>query len=199
MMAPPWDMIGVATGAVRRALGRLWGRDVMLYTGGVSFYAMLAGFPALAIVVSLYSVLSTPAEAAREAQALASLLPQSTHALFADELQRLAQAPISAVSTQGGLAALVSLYAAHRGVKALLAGLSFIHDDADAHSFVRFNVIALLVFLAGLLLILVTSTAFLIVRLLVTVLDPGAVHRTGWMFNEWIWSSLGLSLGLTLI
>jgi membrane protein len=198
-MAHVLGMIGAAAGLIRRALGRLWGRDVMLYTGGVSFYAMLAGFPVLAIVVSLYSLLSTPEEAARQAQVLAALLPPSAQALFADELQRLAHAPVSAVSIQGGLAVLVSLYAALRGVKALLAGLSFIHDDAEAHGFVRFNVIALLVFLAGLLLILVTSIAFLIVRLLVTVLDPGATHQTGWIFNEWIWSSLGLSLGLTLI
>ena len=192
-------MARLALGAVRRALGRLWGRDVMLYTGGVSFYAMLAGFPALAILVSVYSILSTPEQAARQAETLALLLPDSARLLFSDELQRLALTPLSAVSTQGGLAALVGLYAAHRGVKALIAGLTFIHDEDGAHSFVRINLIALLVFLAGLILILVTSTAFLIVRILVKALDPGAVHLGLWMFHEWAWSSLGVSLGLTLI
>ena len=57
-------------GLARRAFGRLLGRDVMLYTGGVSFYAMLAGAPALAILVSVYSLLSTPDIAARHVQAL---------------------------------------------------------------------------------------------------------------------------------
>ncbi|MDB5460305.1 MAG: ribonuclease [Caulobacteraceae bacterium] len=199
LAASPWALLRAALGAIRRALARLWGRDVMLYTGGVSFYAMLAGFPALAILVSLYSLLSTPEVAARQAEALAVLLPTSAHALFAEELQRLAHTPLSVVSTQGGLAVLISLYAAHRGVKALIAGLSFIHDDEGAHSFVQINLMALIVFLAGLGLILFTSTAFLIVRILVTALDPGAIHQTGWIFNEWIWSSLGVSLGLTLI
>jgi membrane protein len=192
-------MARVALGAIRRALGRLWGRDVMLYTGGVSFYAMLAGFPALAILVSVYSILSTPEQAARQAESLALLLPDSARLLFSDELQRLALTPLSAVSTQGGLAALVGLYAAHRGVKALIAGLTFIHDEDGAHSFVKINLIALLVFLSGLVLILVTSTAFLIVRILVKALDPGAMHLRLWVFHEWIWSSLGVSLGLTLI
>lgn len=186
-------------GAVRRALGRLWGRDVMLYTGGVSFYAMLAGFPALAILVSLYSLLSTPAQAARQAEALAAVLPDSAQSLFADELQRLALTPLSAVSIQGGLAVLICLYAAHRAVKALIAGLTFIHDGEGAYSFVQINLIALLVFLAGLVLILVTSTAFLLVRILVRALDPSAVHLGLRVFHEWTWSIVGVSLGLTLI
>jgi membrane protein len=195
----PWALVRVGLGAIRRALGRLLGRDVMLYTGGVSFYAMLAGFPALAILVSLYSVLSTPDEAARQAAALAVMLPASAQALFSDELQRLARTPLSAVGTQSGLAMLVGLYAAHRGVKALVAGLTFINDDEGAHSFVKINLIALLVFLAGLLLILVTSTAFLIVRILVLTVDPDAIHHGLWLFNGWVWSSLGVTLGLCLI
>ena len=190
-------LILAGLGVVRRALGRLWGRDVMLYTGGVSFYAMLAGFPALAILVSVYSLLSTPEEAARQAAALAMLLPQSAQTLFSDELQRLARTPLSAVGAQGGLAVLISVYAAHRGVKALIAGLTFIHDDEGAHGFVKINLIALLVFMAGLLLILVTSTAFLIVRILVVALDPGAGSL--WIFNPWIWSGVGVGAGLTLI
>ena len=195
----PLALARIALGAIRRALGRLWGRDVMLYTGGVSFYAMLAGFPALAILVSLYSLLSTPERAARQAETLALLLPESARTLFAEELTRLAMTPLSAVSVQGGLAVLISLYAAHRGVKALIAGLTFIHDDEGAHSFVKINLIALLVFLAGLAMIFVTSTAFLIVRILVRALNPGATHLGLWVFHQWAWSSVGVSLGLTLI
>ena len=36
-----------------RAFTRSWGRDVMLYTGGVSFFALLAVFPAIAILIGL--------------------------------------------------------------------------------------------------------------------------------------------------
>ena len=101
-------------GIVRRALGRLWGRDVMLYTGGVSFYAMLAGAPGLAILVSIYSLVSTPELAARQAQTLALLLPDTAQSLFSDELQRLARAPPTLVGAQGLVAIVISVYAAPR-------------------------------------------------------------------------------------
>jgi membrane protein len=186
-------------GVIRRALGRLWGRDVMLYTGGVSFYAVLAGAPGLAILVSIYSLLSTPEAAERQAENLALLLPDSAQELFADELQRLAHAPLTMVGTQGVLAIAISLYAAHRGVKALVSGLEFINEDAGNHSFLQFNLRALLVFMAGLALILVSSTAFLAVRLVVTTVDPGVSMQAGWVVGQWLWAAAGLTAGLSLM
>lgn len=186
-------------GVLRRALGRLWGRDVMLYTGGVSFYAMLAGAPGLAILVSVYSLLSTPDVAARQAESLALLLPDSAQQLFADELQRLARAPLTIVGAQGALAALVSVYAAHRGVKALIAGLEFINEDAESHSFLQFNLRALMVFLAGMALLLISSTGFLAVRVVISALDPAVAMQGGWVVGQWLWAGAGLTAGLTLM
>jgi membrane protein len=186
-------------GIVRRAFGRLWGRDVMLYTGGVSFYAIMAGAPGLAILVSIYSLLSTPEAAERQAEALALLLPDSAQQLFSDELQRLAHAPLTIVGAQGLLAIVISLYAAHRGVKALIAGLEFINEDAESRSFLEFNLRALMVFLAGLALILISSVGFLVVRVVLSALDPGVAMRNGWLVGQWLWAGAGLTLGLTLM
>jgi membrane protein len=190
---------GLGLGVLRRALARLWGRDVMLYTGGVSFYALLAGFPGLAILVSLYSLLFTLAQAARHAERLALLLPDSAQMLFSDQLQRLARAPMTLVGAQGVLALLISLYAAHRGVKALIAGLSFINAEEDDRSFVQINLTALLVFLAGLALLLVSSTGFLLVRIAVIALDPEVAGKGRWIVGQWLWAFGGLTLGLSLI
>ena len=43
-------------GLAVRAFARSWGRDVMLYTGGVSFFALLAVFPAIAILIGFYKL-----------------------------------------------------------------------------------------------------------------------------------------------
>jgi membrane protein len=186
-------------GVIRRAFGRLWGRDVMLYTGGVSFYAILAGAPGLAILVSIYSLLSTPDVAARQAANLALLLPDTAQQLFADELQRLAHAPLTIVGVQGAVAIVVAVYAAHRGVKALIAGLSFINEDSESHSFLEFNLMALTVFLAGLALLLISSTGFLVVRLVLSALAPRVGEQAGWVVGQWLWAGGGLVAGLTLM
>jgi membrane protein len=171
----------------------------MLYVGGVSFFALLAVFPALAILLGVYSLLLTPAAAAMQADAFAQLLPPGAHALFQNELLRLARAPIRMVSTQSGAALLVGLYAAHRGFKALIAGLSFIHDEVKPRGFVGFNVIAFVALLAAFALLGLLSGLFLAVRLAATTLHLTPLKHSAWWASEWTWASLGLTLGLTLI
>jgi membrane protein len=180
-----------------RALTRLWGRDVMLYTGGVSFFALLAVFPAVAIMLGLYSLLLTPEQALVQADAFAQILPPEALTLFQGELLRLAHAPIRVVSVQSFLALVVGIYAAHRGFKALIAGLSFIHDEDKPRGFVSFNVMAFFTLIAAFALLTVISGLFLALRLLRA--DLHMPLHLGVFFNEWTWASIGLTVGLTLI
>jgi membrane protein len=182
-----------------RSLQRLWGRDVMLYTGGVSFFALLATFPALAILIGVYSLLLTPAEALAQADVFSQLLPPGAHALFQDELLRLAHAPIRAVSAQSAAALIIGIYAAHRGFKALIAGLSFIHDEDEPRSFLGFNLLALATLVAAFALLGILSGIFLAVRVLGATVHIEPLKGVSWFYSEWTWASIGLSLGLTLV
>lgn len=182
-----------------RALTRLWGRDVMLYTGGVSFFALLAIFPALAILVSLYGLLADPGEAARLGQALSSLVPGAARPVLQSELLRLVSASHAAMSAQSGLALIVGVYAAHRGFKALLAGLSFIHDEDEPHGFVGFNLLALAVLIATFAALAVISSTFFGLRILGSAFALRPLRGVSWLFSEWTWASASLSLGLAFI
>ena len=182
-----------------KSLARLWGRNVMLYTGGVSFFALLAAFPAVAILIGVYSLLLTPAAAMAQADAFAQLMPPGAHALFQSELLRLAHAPIRIVSVQSGVALLIGIYAAHRGFKALIAGLSFIHGEDEPRGFLGFNLLALVALVAAFALMGVLSGIFLAVRVMGATIPINPLRGIPWFYSEWTWASIGLSLGLTLI
>ncbi|HEY8571418.1 YihY/virulence factor BrkB family protein [Phenylobacterium sp.] len=182
-----------------RSLIRLWGRDVMLYNGGVSFFVMLAIFPALAIAMGLYSLLADPARTAEQGAWLARLMPDATRLVFESELIRLAHAPRDAISMQSGLALLIGGYAAHRGFKALLAGLSFIHDEDQPRGFVGFNLLALAVLIATFAALGVLSTVFFSFRILGETFELRPLRGVIWLFSEWTWASAGLTLGMALI
>jgi membrane protein len=187
--------------AVLRVAGRSWrrtqNRSAALYVGGVCFYALLAIFPALAIMIGLYSIMFTPEQAAAQGVAFSRLMPEGPQAIFQAELTRLAHAPIKVVSAQSAVALAVAFYAAHRGVKALLAGLSLIHDEARPRGIVGFNVLAFAVAVAGFALVVLISSAFLAVRVAISAFGlPLRMHS--WIFSEWTWASIGLIVGLTL-
>ena len=202
LRAAHWDplyWLRVSLLTLGRALTRLWGRDVMLYTGGVSFFSLLAIFPALAILITLYSLLSDPAQAAREGEILAHVIPIGARGIVQAELMRLAHAPHVAMTTQGAFALLVGLYAAHRGFKAMLAGLSFIHDEDEPMGFVGFNLMALVVLVATFALLGLTSAVFFGLRVMGSAFELRPLRGVSWLYSEWTWSSALLTLGMSLI
>lgn len=197
-----WDpihWIRLALLVTGRALRRLWGRDVMLYVGGVSFFAMLAVFPALSIGIGVYSLLADPGEVAHQAEAMARLLPAGAQTLFQGELERLAQAPFQAVSAQSGVALVIGGYAAHRGFKALLAGLSFIHDEDTQRGFFSFNLLALAVLIAAFVMMAFFSAIFFYFRFIGAAFGLRPLAGVSWLYSEWVWASFGLTVAMSLI
>ncbi|WP_240609547.1 YihY/virulence factor BrkB family protein [Phenylobacterium deserti] len=192
-----WLRIGLQI--LGRSLTRLWGRDVMLYTGGASFFVMLAIFPALAILIAVYSLVADPARATLEGEALARLMPVGAREIFRNELLRLAETPYRALSTQSGLAAVIGMYAAHRGFKALLAGLSFIHDEDEPRGFLGFNLMALGVLIATFAGLALVSTAFFSLRVMGEAFNLRPLRGASWLYSEWTWASASMVLGLACI
>ena len=160
------SLLRAAAVLARRSFMRIWGRDCMLYTGGVSFFALLAVFPAITILVGLFSLLAPNAQVQGVAAVLIDIMPTQAQELVQSELGRLAAAPRTAMSVQSVVALSIGVYAAHRGFKALLAGLSFIYEEDRPRGFVQFNVLALFVAVGAFALLASASGAFLAVRIL---------------------------------
>lgn len=189
--------------AVAKVVGRAWhrsqNRHSAVYVGGVSFYALLAVFPAFALLIGVYSLLFTPQEAELQAEAFAHLMPAGPERLLQNEMSRLALDSMHVISVQSALAAGIGLYASLRGVKALLAGLQFIHDEENPRGFVGFNLLALFVAIGGFSLMALISATFLAVRVMASTFDVRPFSGIYWLFSEWTWASIGLVLGLTLV
>lgn len=173
----------------------------MLYTGGVSFFALLAVFPAIAILIGFYKAVMTIGQVSEQAAALADVMPHAARGIFLAEIDRLANASARTVSAQSAFALIIGAYAAHRGFKALLAGLNLIHDETDPHGFVKFNLLAAFVAVIAFALFTVVSGAVVTSRLLshastVTAEVGGQGLR---LPLDNLWPALGLVLGLTFL
>ena len=183
-----------------KAFARSWGRDVMLYTGGVSFFALLAVFPAIAILIGFYKAVLSISQVAEQAAALADVMPYAARSIFLTEIDRLANASARTVSAQSAFALIIGGYAAHRGFKALLAGLNLIHDETEPHGFLKFNLLAFFVALFAFALFTVVSGAVVTSRLLRHA-EPGEAAAGGGMGLALVdlWPALGLAVGLTML
>ncbi|WP_292091198.1 YihY/virulence factor BrkB family protein [Brevundimonas sp.] len=173
----------------------------MLYTGGVSFFALLAVFPAIAILIGFYKAVMTIGQVSEQAAALADVMPHAARGIFLAEIDRLANASARTVSAQSAFALIIGAYAAHRGFKALLAGLNLIHDETDPHGFVKFNLLAAFVAVIAFALFTVVSGAVVTSRLLshasTVAAEAGGQGLRVPLDN--LWPALGLVLGLTFL
>ncbi len=168
----------------------------MLYTGGVSFFALLAVFPAIAILIGFYKAVLSIGQVSEQAAALADVMPHAARAIFTAEVERLSNASARAVSTQSAFALIVGAYAAHRGFKALLAGLNLIHDETEPHGFFKFNFLAFIVAVVAFGLFTIVSGAVVTARLMEHAAP--AARGEGFLLQG-LMPAAGLGLGLTLL
>lgn len=192
------SIVRKSLGVLGRALGRLWGRDVMLYVGGVSFFALLAVFPAVALIIAFFKVVLNTGVGVEQAEALIEVVPHAARGIFQSEIERLVDAPVRAVSAQSALALVIGAYAAHRGFKAVLAGLTFIHDETDQHGFIRFNLLAFVVAVCSFVLMTAVSGTVLTIQLMHETRETEPLESVG-LDSEWMWAFGGLVVGLTLL
>ena len=153
-------------GSLGGAVARTWrafSRDRIMATGaGATFYILLALFPAIGALVSIYGLFADPATIASNVSALSAVVPGGGMTVIHDELQRLAQAGGSKLSFAFVAGFAVSLWSANAGMKAIFDALNVAYEEEEKRSFLRLNAISLL-FTVGAVVFVAATIGLLVV------------------------------------
>src|SRR5215217_977959 len=104
---------------------------VLSTAGGVAFFALLAVFPGLATVVSLYGLLADAGNIGLQLAVLDGMVPDGVLALLGDELARVASRRGGALGLAFLLGLAVALWSANSGVSALFDALNVVHKERE--------------------------------------------------------------------
>jgi membrane protein len=129
----------------------------------VTFYFLLALFPALSAFVSLYGLVGDVEGARRQVLGLGGMLPAGAIVVLGDQLERLAATNHGTLGMAFALSLAVSIWSANAGVKALIAGLNISYETKENRGFIRLNL---------------TSLGFTVGAILLAILLVGAVVDT---------------------
>ena len=116
--------------------------NIFLVSGGVTYAVLLALFPALAALVSIYGLLFDPAQVERQVASLSSILPQESTQMIGDELHKLVTAPHGSLSISAGIALLLALWSASRGLSGLISAFNIAYEQKETRGFFKLNFIA---------------------------------------------------------
>ncbi len=91
----------------------------MLIAGGVTYYAILALFPGIGAIVSIYGLFADPSSIAAHLDTLSGLAPAGAVDVLREELMRLAHQNRAALGFGFAVSLVISLWSANAGVSAL--------------------------------------------------------------------------------
>jgi membrane protein len=137
---------------------RVWnniGEDrVMLVAAGVTFYCLLAIFPAIAALVAIYGFFSDPASISSHIDKLSGVLPGGALDVIRNQMNQVASQGPSKLGVAFIISFLVSLWSANAGIKSILDALNLVYDEPEKRGLIRLNLLSLAFTVAAILFIL---------------------------------------------
>jgi membrane protein len=148
---------------------------IMLIAGGVTFYAILALFPGIAAIVSVYGLFTDPSHIVAHLDTLSGFAPSGAVDVLREQLVRLAHQDRAALGFGFAVSLVFSLWTANAGVSGLFEALTAVYEEKEKRSLIKYYAVTL-AFTAGTIVLVLLSLAILIALPLVInyIAHPGA-------------------------
>ena len=126
-----------------RAWGEVGEANLFLIAGGVTYALILALFPGLAALVSLYGLVFDPSQVEKQVGAVSGVLPPETQQLLSQQLHSLVEASGGALGLGAVVGVLLALWSASRGMSGIITAINIAYEEKERRGFFKLNLIAL--------------------------------------------------------
>ena len=167
---------------------------ILANAAAVTFYALLALFPAIAALVSIYGLFADPSTMASRLDSVSGILPGGAIDVVREQLTRLTAQGSAMLGISFVIGLAISLWSANGGIKALFDALNVVYEEKEKRSFINLNAVSL-AFTIGMILFLCVALACVIVVPVVLNYLPGVI---GLIFDIARWPVLLVLVALTL-
>lgn len=126
-----------------RAWGEVSEQNLFLIAGGVTYAVLLALFPGLAALVSLYGLVFDAGQIERQVAALSGILPAQTQELLSQQLHSLVVSSNGALGFAAVVGLLLALWSASRGMSGMITAINVAYEEKERRGFFKLNLIAI--------------------------------------------------------
>jgi membrane protein len=141
---------------------------VLSTSGGVAFFALLAVFPAIATVVSLYGLFADTGTIRGHLSLLAGILPGGVLELIGEQITLIITQDSDTLSLAFVVGFLVALWSANSGVAALFDALNVVYGEKEKRSLLRFYSTTFLLTLGIIGLVMAAIAAVVVAPIILT-------------------------------
>jgi len=138
---------------------------ILSTSGGVAFFALLAVFPGIAAIVSLYGLFADASTIGKHLMLLSGILPDGVLVLIADQVTLLSRQENKTLGAAFAMGLLVALVSANSGVAALFDALNVVYDEKEKRRLGRFYATTFLFTLVGIAFVVLAISAVVVLPL----------------------------------
>jgi membrane protein len=148
---------------------------LMTEAAAITFYSLLALFPALAALVSIYGLFADPAALSSSLSAASGIMPGGGMQIITDQVHSLTANSGRALGFGAVLGLVASLWSANQGTKALFDALNVVYHETEKRGFLLRTAVTLAFTLGGILFVLVAIAAVVGVPIVLNFMGLGGV------------------------
>jgi membrane protein len=172
---------------------------VLAVAAGVTFYGLLAVFPAIGAVVSLYGLFADSATISDTLGQLSSVLPGGAIEVVGDQIQRVSAAGNRALSFSFLLSLAIAIWGANAGVKAVFDAINVAYGANEERGFFRLNFTSLAFTMGTIVFALLALTAVVVLPISFHYLGLDAAFEALLRYGRWPLIWLVVALGLAFL
>ena len=182
-----------------RVYGNVSDHRILALAAGMTYYSILAIFPALAALVAIYGLFTDPASIAKHLDEASGYIPGGAADVAREQLTRVASKGGSTLGFTFAIGLIISLWSANAAMKALFDTLNIVYDEKEKRGFLKLNAMSLGFTLAGIAFILSALAAVVVIPIILEYLGLSNAADLLIRIARWPAMFLALAIGLSFI
>ena len=183
----------------KRVAAKVSSDRLLSEAAAITFYALLALFPALAAMVSLYGLIADPATISDHLDTLSGVVPGGGMQIISDQVHSLAANGDKALGFAALLGLATSLWSANQGTKALFDALNVVYAETEKRGFLLRTAVTLAFTLGGIVFVLLALAAVVAVPVVLGFAGLGDVAEPLLRILRWPLMLVALAVLLACI
>ena len=153
-----------------RVYANIGDHRILALAAGMTYYSILAIFPALAALVAIYGIFTDAGSIAKHLDDVSGFVPGGAIDVAREQLTRVSSKSDRALGLTFLLGLVISLWSANAAMKSLFDTLNIVYGEREKRGFFRLNAISLSFTIAGIVFVLSALAAVVAVPVLLNYL-----------------------------
>jgi len=153
-----------------RVYANIGDHRILALAAGMTYYSILAIFPALAALVAIYGIFTDAGSIAKHLDDVSGFVPGGAIDVAREQLTRMSSKSDRALGLTFLLGLVISLWSANAAMKSLFDTLNIVYGEREKRGFFRLNAISLSFTIAGIVFVLSALAAVVAVPVLLNYL-----------------------------